>query len=87
MSVDTGHEFGCLTPQNGSFSPEEGSGVFELPADNIRPLIDFQGQVAVRLDPLREGGVHDSLTSGTEGNWLGHVGGTRFGHPGDLWEK
>jgi hypothetical protein len=35
---------------------DEGCGVLELPTDNVCPLIQAQGQVAVAADPLRKCG-------------------------------
>ena len=47
--------------------PEELGGAKEqartqLPADNVGPLVDQQGQITVALDPAGEGGADDGLT-------------------------
>ncbi len=49
-------------------SPDEWSGVFELPSDNISPLVYFKREVSVRLNPVREGRVHDRFRGGTDGD-------------------
>jgi hypothetical protein len=56
---------GCVSSM--AFLPEElacadeWSGVLELPSDNVGPLVDEKGQVAMRANPLCETGVHDGL--------------------------
>lgn len=49
---------------------DEGSGVFELPPDDIGPLVELQGQVPMALDPLGVGRVHNGLAGGADGDGL-----------------
>lgn len=58
--------------------------VLELPSNDVVPLIELVGQVAVRLNPLGERRIHASLARRTDGDVLGQVTRARFGHPGDL---
>jgi len=50
-----------------AFLPEELTGanerswVLEFPSHYVGPLVQEQGQVSVRVDPLAESGVHDRL--------------------------
>jgi hypothetical protein len=48
---------------------------------------DLEREVAVRLDPLGERGVHDSLTGWANGNGLSQSGLAGAGYPGNLWGK
>ena len=78
----------CVTLLPEEFScPNEWCWVFELPPDNITPLVEQQGQVSVRSDPLCKGWVHDSLTGWSDGNWLVQVTLTTLSHPGNLCAK
>ncbi len=58
--------------------------MLELPSNNVVPLVELERQVAIRLNPAGVGRVHDCLTSGTNGDWLGEICLTGLGHPGDL---
>lgn len=62
--------------------PDERSGVFELPTDDIGPLVQHQGQVPVRLDPVLEGRVHDGLGSRSDGDRFLELALATAGHPG-----
>ncbi len=39
--------------------PDEGCGLLELPADNVSPLVQEQGEITMGFDPLGIRGVHD----------------------------
>ena len=65
-------------------SAKEGSRVLELPPNDVGPLIELEGQVAMALDPVREGGVHDGFRGGTDGDGLGELSVTGPGHPRNL---
>ena len=51
----------------------EGSGVLELPSDDVGPLIQFQGKVSMTLDPIGVCWIHDGLAGRTNGNWFSEV--------------
>ena len=76
----------ALLPEELSRSDEWG-GVFELPSDNIGPLIQLQRQVSVTGDPFGVGGIHDGLTSWSNGDRLIEVSGTIFSDPCYLWSE
>mmetsp|Transcript_35021 Transcript_35021/g.53759 ORF Transcript_35021/g.53759 Transcript_35021/m.53759 type:complete len:601 (-) Transcript_35021:128-1930(-) len=63
---------------------DEGSGVLELPSDDVSPLVDLEGEVSVGTDPLRECGVHNSFGSRSDGDGLVHLGLAGLGYPSDL---
>mmetsp|Transcript_16181 Transcript_16181/g.33201 ORF Transcript_16181/g.33201 Transcript_16181/m.33201 type:complete len:762 (+) Transcript_16181:84-2369(+) len=63
---------------------QEGGGVLELPADDVGPLVELEGEVAVGFDPVAEGGVHDGLGGGADGDGLGEGAVAGLGDPGDL---
>ena len=50
----------ALLPQELS-RPNERSWMLELPSDHVGPLIDFERQISVRVDPFGERWVHDRL--------------------------
>jgi len=52
---------------------QERSGVFELPAHHIAPLVELERKIAVRSDPLLKGRVHDCLTRGPDRHGLRQV--------------
>ena len=52
---------------------DERSRVLEFPSDDIRPLIEKQGEVSMWMDPFGISRVHDGLTSGTDGDWFRHL--------------
>lgn len=58
---------------------EEGLGVFEFPADDGVPLIEFEREVAVGADPFGVVGVHDGFGGGTDGDGFFEVGLAAFG--------
>lgn len=66
---------------------EEGGWELEFPSDNITPLVELQRKVSMRLDPIREGWVHDCFRSWTDGDWLGEISVTTLGDPGDFRSK
>ena len=74
-----------------AFLPEEFSGsdewswVFELPSDDVGPLIKFEWQVSVTFDPVCVCWIHDGLTGWSDGDWLSEVGFTGLGDPSDFW--
>ena len=51
---------------------------------NVAPLVESEGQVSVRLDPLGVRRVHDCLAGGADGDWLSKLGLARPGNPGNL---
>ena len=51
----------------------------QLPADDVRPLVDQQRQVAVGVDPLGEGAADDRLGGGADDQRLGQLGGRMQG--------
>mmetsp|Transcript_7028 Transcript_7028/g.10377 ORF Transcript_7028/g.10377 Transcript_7028/m.10377 type:complete len:242 (+) Transcript_7028:782-1507(+) len=69
-----------LLPQKLSTS-QKWSRILEFPSHNITPLIKFQWQISVGLNPIREGWIHDGLTGGTDSNGLGKLTISRPGHP------
>jgi hypothetical protein len=62
-----------------AFLPEEFSGsdewswMLELPSDDIGPLIEFEGEVSVALNPVGICWIHDGLTGWPDGNWFSKV--------------
>lgn len=58
--------------------PQERSGVLELPANHIAPLVDLQRQVSMAANPFGEEGVHDRFTGGADGDGLGQIGLSTF---------
>mmetsp|Transcript_35794 Transcript_35794/g.61579 ORF Transcript_35794/g.61579 Transcript_35794/m.61579 type:complete len:370 (-) Transcript_35794:37-1146(-) len=66
---------------------QERSGVLELPAHHVTPLVEFHGEVAVTADPLGEKRVHDGLTGGADGNGLREIVLAALGDPGHLRSK
>merc|ERR1740139_872609 len=73
-----------------SFLPEElsgadeGSGMLELPPNNIRPLIDHHRQVSMRVNPLSKRRVHNSLGRRSNRNRLSQLTLPRLSHPSHL---
>lgn len=75
-----------------SFLPEKFAGAQEgpgglFPAHDVAPLIDFQGQVTVRLNPF---GIHradDGLGRGTDGKRLGQLFPARHRDDGHFGRK
>mmetsp|Transcript_59658 Transcript_59658/g.141135 ORF Transcript_59658/g.141135 Transcript_59658/m.141135 type:complete len:405 (+) Transcript_59658:792-2006(+) len=65
-------------------SADEGGGVLEFPANHIAPLVEFEGEVSVRPDPVGEVGVHDRLRSGADGDGFLQVGLARLCDPGNF---
>jgi hypothetical protein len=51
-------------------SAQEGLRMFEFPSDDRVPLVETEGKITVRTDPLGVVGVHDRFGSGTNGNVL-----------------
>jgi hypothetical protein len=66
---------------------DEGSGVFELPSDNVGPLVEFEGQISVTLDPVSVGRIHNSFAGRPDGNGLSKIAFSRFGHPSNFGSK
>lgn len=56
----------------------------ELPADHVVPLVQLEGQIAMRLDLASEVGVHGGLGRGTHSDGLLQVRLATFGDPGDF---
>mmetsp|Transcript_40359 Transcript_40359/g.96863 ORF Transcript_40359/g.96863 Transcript_40359/m.96863 type:complete len:200 (+) Transcript_40359:955-1554(+) len=52
---------------------DEGRGLLELPADHRGPLIQLQGQITVRPNPLGESGVHDGFGGWADSDGLSHL--------------
>lgn len=63
---------------------DERSGMFKLPADDICPLVEQQRQVAMRLDPLCVGWIHDRLAGRPNRNRFLELSLPRFRNPRDL---
>lgn len=76
---------GCMT-----FLPKEfacankRSRVLEFPTNNICPLVQFQRQISMRLNPLSETRVHNSLTSRPDSNWLSQIALATLSDPGNF---
>lgn len=49
-------------------SPKEGGRVLELPPHDVGPLVDFQWEVTVGVDPLCERRLHDGLRGRADSN-------------------
>ena len=62
----------------------EGRGMFEFPANDVRPLVEQQRQVTIRVDPLCKARVHDGFTRGADSDRLGKFTLATLGDPGDL---
>ena len=62
----------------------EGSWMFELPSDDVGPLVDQHRKVSVRLYPLGESGIHDGFTCWSDGHWLLQLSLSAVSHPGDF---
>jgi hypothetical protein len=58
--------------------------MFELPADDISPLIKAQREVSVRVNPLGITGIHNGLTCRSDGDGLLEISGTRLCDPGNF---
>ena len=96
MLEDLLDEFSCLfkggmhgmtlLPEELS-GPDEWSWMFELPADDVGPLVKLQWQVPVRSHPLCIGWIHDGFRSWSDGNFLFKLGLSRFGYPSNFWRK
>jgi len=65
-------------------SADERSRMFELPSNDISPLVKEHRQVSMRVNPLSVGRVHDSLRSRSDGNRLSHFTLSTFGYPGNF---
>jgi hypothetical protein len=50
---------------------QKGGWKFELPSNNVTPLVELQRKISVRFDPIRKSRIHDSLRSRTDSNRLG----------------
>mmetsp|Transcript_28833 Transcript_28833/g.52959 ORF Transcript_28833/g.52959 Transcript_28833/m.52959 type:complete len:435 (-) Transcript_28833:189-1493(-) len=73
----------ALLPQEFT-GADEGSGILELPTDNISPLVKTEGKITVTANPLTVVRVHDGFRSGSNGNGLFHGSVTGLSHPCDL---
>ena len=51
-------------------SSQKWGGVLELPSNDVTPLVELEGKVAVGRYPVAEGRVHDGLGGGADGNGL-----------------
>ena len=58
-----------LLPKEFSRS-QKWSWMFEFPTDNITPLIEFNWEIAMRLDTFGIDGIHDSLRCWTNSDWF-----------------
>jgi hypothetical protein len=56
----------------------------ELPSDNVVPLVQLEGQVAVRLDLASEVGVHGGLRGWAHGDGLLQIRLSTLGNPGNF---
>ena len=65
-------------------SANERRRVLELPSNDVGPLVEEQGQVTVRPDPLGVGRVHDCLGGRPDRDGLRHLALSRLGNPSDL---
>lgn len=73
-------------PQKFSTAKER-SWILELPSDNITPLIQFEWQVTMTLDPIRKGWVHDGFRCWTNCNGFREFAISTLGHPSYFWGK
>lgn len=60
------------------------SGVLEFPTNDVGPLVELQGQVTMRLDPLSVCRVHNRLGSGTHCNGFGEISTAALSNPSDF---
>lgn len=79
---------GCmaLLPQKFS-SSDEGSRMFEFPSDDVGPLVEFERQISVTLDPICIGRIHNGLTGWSDSDWLGEIAISWTSDPSDLRSK
>ena len=76
-----------------SFLPQEfagsqkGCGVLKFPPHHIGPLVEFEGQIAMRTDPIAKGRVHNRLAGRTDRNGFGQIPITALGDPRHLGSK
>lgn len=73
-------------PQEFSCS-DEWSWMLELPSDDVCPLIKFDWQVSVTLNPLSIGWIHDSFRGWSDGNWFSQIRLSALGDPSDFRGK
>ncbi len=52
----------------------ERSRVLEFPSHYVGPLVHAKRKVSVRSNPLGKTGIHNSLTSRSDGDGLGQIG-------------
>ena len=76
-----------------SFLPQElsrsneWSRMLKLPSNHIWPLIHFQWQISVGVDPFCEGRIHNGFTGWTDCNWFWQLTLSALGNPSDFrWE-
>ena len=66
-------------------SSDEGSWMFEFPTNNVSPLIEFERQVTMTLNPVCVGRIHDCFTCWSNSDGFAEITASRFGHPGYFW--
>lgn len=71
-------------PSSPARGTEARTGVLELPSDDRVPLVQLEGQISVRTNPLGVVGVHHRLGRGTNRDRLLEVRLTSAGDPRDL---
>ena len=67
-------------PQELSGSDER-CGVFKLPSDDVGPLVKFQGEITMALDPIGIGRIHDGLAGWSDCNGFGKITLARLSDP------
>jgi hypothetical protein len=65
----------------------EGRGMLEFPANDVRPLVEQQRQVTIRVDPLCKARVHYGFTRGADSDRLRKFTLATLSYPGNLWRK
>ncbi len=56
--------------------------MFELPSNDVGPLVQSHGKISVRPDPVCISRVHDSFTGWSDGDGLMEICFSRFCDPG-----
>ncbi len=61
--------------------------MFELPSNNVTPLVDEQWEIAIASDPFCVGVVHDSFRCWADCQPFRKFTVSSMGDPGDFWGK
>ena len=68
-------------------SSNKWSWMFKFPSDNVWPLVYFQRQITVRMNPFWKWWIHDCLRCRSDCNWLIQIWISGFCHPSYFWRK